>query len=87
LLAGAAVCCTELGIVAVEAGDAEQAARLLGHADRLRSDAGVPVPKFQCIDLGRAREAASALLGPDAFEAAFDLGRNGQLGESVAFKP
>ena len=27
------------------------------------------------------------LLGPDAFQAAFELGRHGQLGQSVAFKP
>ncbi|MEY2400781.1 MAG: hypothetical protein QOJ08_892, partial [Ilumatobacteraceae bacterium] len=86
LLGGAAVCCTELAILAVEAGDAERSARLLGHADRLRSDVGVPVPKFQCSDLDRAREAASALLGPEAFEAAFDLGKHGQLGQDVAFK-
>ncbi len=87
LLAGAAACCTELGILAAEAGDAERAARLLGHADRLRRDGGVPVPRFQCSDLDGAREAASALLGPGAFEAAFELGQHGQLGQSVAFKP
>ena len=87
LLGGAAVCCTELAILAVERGDAEQAARLLGHADRLRRDVGVPVPRFQCNDLDRARETASALLGPEAFEAAFDLGQHGQLGQNVAFRP
>jgi predicted ATPase/DNA-binding SARP family transcriptional activator len=86
LLAGAAVCCTELGILAVERGDADQAARLLGHAERLRSDVGVPVPKFQCDGLDRARDAASALLGPEAFQAAFDLGLHGQLGQSVTFR-
>jgi predicted ATPase/DNA-binding SARP family transcriptional activator len=87
LLAGAAVCCTELGILAVEGGHAEQAARLLGHAERLRSDVGVPVPRFQGNDLDQAREAASALLGPEAFAAAFDLGKHGQLGQDVTFKP
>ena len=86
LLAGAAVCCTELGILAVEGGHAEHAARLLGHAERLRSDAGVTVPRFQCNDLDQALEAASTLLGPEAFEAAIDLGRRGQLGQSVMFK-
>jgi predicted ATPase/DNA-binding SARP family transcriptional activator len=87
LLGGAAVCCTELGILAVEGGDAEQAARLLGQADRLRSDVGVPVPRFQCNDLDRALETASALLGPEAFAAAYDLGRHGRLGQDVTFKP
>ena len=87
LLAGAAVCCTELGILAAAACNAEHAARVLGHAERLRSDAGVPVPRFQCTDLDRALEAASALLGPEAFQAAFELGRHGQLGHSVLFTP
>jgi predicted ATPase/DNA-binding SARP family transcriptional activator len=87
LLAGAAVCCTELGILAVETGNAEHAARLLGHAERLRGDAGVTVPKFQCDGLDRAREAASALLGPEAFAAAFAVGQHGQLGQSVTFIP
>jgi predicted ATPase/DNA-binding SARP family transcriptional activator/tetratricopeptide (TPR) repeat protein len=86
LLAGAAVCCTELGILAVDAGNAEQAVRLLGHAERLRSDVGVAVPKFQCDGLDRAVETAAALLGPESFQAAFDVGRLGQLGQSVSFK-
>jgi tetratricopeptide (TPR) repeat protein len=87
LLAGAAVCCTELGILAVRAGETEQAVRLFGHAERLRTDAAVPVPKFQRDALQRALETASALLEPGAFHAAFDLGQQGQLGDSVPFKP
>jgi tetratricopeptide (TPR) repeat protein len=86
LLAGAAVCCTELGILAVEAGDAEQAAQLLGHAERLRSDARAPVPRFQCDGVDRALQTASTRLGPEAFQVAFDLGQQGQLGHGVAFK-
>ena len=87
LLAGAAVCCTELGIIAIDGQSAEHAARLLGHAERLRRDAGAPVPRFESNDLDRALEAASKLLGPEAFQAAFDLGQQGQLGQSVTFKP
>jgi hypothetical protein len=87
LLAGAAVCCTELGILAVDAGIAEHAVRLFGHAERLRSDAGVAVPRFQCDGLDRAFETASALLDPERFQAAFDFGQHGQLGQSVTFKP
>ncbi len=87
LLGGAAVCCTELGILAVQAGNAEHAARLFGHADRLRRDAGVPTPRFQCDDLDRAVAAASALLGPKPFQAEFELGQNGQLDQSVLFTP
>jgi predicted ATPase/DNA-binding SARP family transcriptional activator len=87
LLAGAAVCCTELGILAVETGDAERAARLLGHAERLRSDVAVPVPKFQCDGLDPALEKAAALLGRAAFQAAFDVGQHGQLGKGLTFTP
>ena len=69
--------------MAVDAGDAEHAARLLGQAERLRSDVGVPVPKFQRDGLDRALETASALLGPEAFQAAFEFGQHGRLGHSV----
>lgn len=86
-LAGAAVCCTELGILAVDSRQTEHAVRLLGHAERLRSDARVPVPQFECDALDRALRAASAMLGPEAFEAAFDQGRHGQLGQGVTYKP
>jgi hypothetical protein len=47
----------------------------------------VPVPKFECDDLDQARQAAAALLGGDAFEAAFDLGQHGQLDQIAAHKP
>jgi hypothetical protein len=52
-----AVCHTVLGLVAVEAGDAEGGAKLLSEADRLRAEVGAPVPKFQASDLERARGA------------------------------
>jgi len=86
LLAGAAVCCTELGIISVEAGDAEHAVRLLGHADSLRTSASLAVPRFQCDGLQRALASAAELLAPAEFQAAFDAGRNGLLGETVPFK-
>ena len=65
----------------------EHAVRLLGHADRLRNDAASPVPVFQRDGLDRAFEAASALLGPDAVQAAFDVGQQGRLGHDVTFRP
>jgi hypothetical protein len=83
----AAVCCAVLGMLAAEDGDGKQAARLLGHADRLRNDAAAPVPVFQREDLDRARERAVDLLGHDAFLAAFELGQRGRLGHEVAFRP
>ena len=87
VLAGAAVCCTELGIIAVETGDAEHAVRLLGHAERLRSAAALAVPKFQCEGLESALARAVELLDPPASQVAFDAGLDGQLGQTVAFKP
>jgi predicted ATPase/DNA-binding SARP family transcriptional activator len=83
----AAVCCAVLGMLAAEEGDGKQAARLLGHADRLRNDAAAPVPVFQREDLDRARDRAVDLLGYDAFLAAFELGQRGRLGHEVAFRP
>jgi tetratricopeptide (TPR) repeat protein len=87
VLAAASVCCGVLGVLAVEGGNGEQAARLLGHADRLQHDAESRVPKFQCDDLDRARDAAVALVGHEAFLAAFELGQHGRLGHEVAFRP
>jgi hypothetical protein len=86
VLAGAAVCCTELGVIAVDAGDAEHAVRLLGHAESLRTSASLAVPKFQCDGLERALARAAELLDPAEFQAAFDAGRTGRLGQSVPFK-
>ncbi|MEY2554377.1 MAG: hypothetical protein QOC57_2237, partial [Ilumatobacteraceae bacterium] len=99
LLAGAAVCCTELGILGLialnpgnagnagNADNAEHAVRLLGHAERLRSEAGVAVPKFQCDGLERALESASAELSPETVRAALDFGQQGRLGHSVTLTP
>jgi predicted ATPase len=81
----AAVCCAVLGILAVGTGDGVRGARLLGHADRLRGDVGAPVPAFQHDDIDQARDAAIALVGHDAFVAAFELGHRSDLGELVAF--
>jgi tetratricopeptide (TPR) repeat protein len=73
--AAAATCCEVLGIIAANAGEAEEAAKMLGHADRLRRDVEVPVPIFHRRDVMQAQDAASAALGHDAFIAAFDKGK------------
>jgi ATP/maltotriose-dependent transcriptional regulator MalT len=86
-LAGAAACCTELGILAVDAGDVERAVRLLGHAERLRTEGSLAVPRFQVDALCAALETASAFLDPQEFQAAFEIGQHGSLGQSVAFRP
>ena len=71
VLTATAACCTVLGCIAADAGRAEQAAQLLGHAAHLRTEAGVPEPPFLSDDIARATEAATVLLGPDGFAAAF----------------
>jgi predicted ATPase/DNA-binding SARP family transcriptional activator len=50
-----AVCQTVLAAVAVEDGEFERAAALLGEADRLRAEVGAHVPKFQADDVQRVR--------------------------------
>jgi predicted ATPase/DNA-binding SARP family transcriptional activator len=87
VLVAAAVCCSVLGGLAADAGRGEPAARLLGHAERLRDEAGAPTPAFQHDDLDRVRDSAVALLGRDAFLTAFEAGRHGVLGADVSFKP
>ena len=85
VLVGVAACCSVLAVLAAEADDPERAARLLGQAERLRHDADAPVPAFQRDDLDRARATATAMLGEDAFLAAYEQGRRGELGGEVAF--
>ena len=84
VLVAAAACCSTLGVLAAEAGEGERAARLLGHAERLRNDAGAPVPPFQQEDLDHACDIAVALLGPDGFAAAVERGRSEPEGELIA---
>ena len=79
--AAAARCCVVLGAVSVEAGDATRGVQLLGYADRLRVDAGEPLPAFQRDDLDRAHDAATALLGHEGFTEAFERGRRTNLDE------
>lgn len=75
LQATAAVCCEVLAAIAVERGEPERGATLLGNAERLRDESGVEVPTFQHDEVARARAAAISALGPTAFLAAFDRGR------------
>ena len=63
VLIAVAACCTVLGCIAADTGRAEQAARLLGHAAHLRTDAGVPAPPFLAADMARATDAATSALG------------------------
>ena len=83
VLTAAAACCALLGIVAAETGQGTQAARLLGHAERLRTDAGTATPTFQRDELDQARKNALSLIGPDSFAVAFASGWEGQFGVDV----
>ena len=87
VLVGAAACCSVLAVLAAEADEPERAARLLGQAERLRHDADAPVPAFQREDLDRARATATAMLGEDAFLAAYEQGRRGELGARWPSRP
>jgi tetratricopeptide (TPR) repeat protein len=62
LQATAAVCCEVLAAIAAERDEPERAGRLLGDADRLRSESGVGVPAFLRDDVARTREAVVAAL-------------------------
>jgi tetratricopeptide (TPR) repeat protein len=52
-----AVCHTVLAVIAVEQGDTDAGAARLAEADRLRSEVGAPVPRFQLDDIVRTRAA------------------------------
>ena len=86
VLIAAAVCCVVLASIDAETGNGAYAARLLGQADHLRSDAAAPVPTFLNADLDRAHHTMVTLLGNPEFLAAFEYGRQGQLGDDVAFR-
>jgi predicted ATPase/DNA-binding SARP family transcriptional activator len=77
-----AACCSVIAADAADRGDAELAARMLGHAHGLREDHGIRVPAFQQDDLDRAHAAAAAALGTDAFTTAFEAGRTGRIGRN-----
>ena len=86
VVAATAACCTVLGCIAADTDRAEQASQLLGHAAHLRTQAGVSEPPFLSDDLDRATKAATALVGPDAFAAAYRFGQDGQLGADLDFQ-
>jgi predicted ATPase/DNA-binding SARP family transcriptional activator len=79
LLTGAAVCCSVLAGLASEAGDGARSAALLGHAARLRSDAGEPVPRSVLDDVDRTRLRAIGLIGDEAFRIATEQGGHHEL--------
>ena len=86
VLTAAAACCAVLGCVAADRDRAEQAAALLGHAARLRTDAGVAMPAFLADDVARTVDVITATLGAHRVEAATRSGGAGRLGADVDFR-
>ena len=72
--------------VAADRDQAEQAARLLGHAAHLRTDAHAQTPPFLRDDTCRATDAVTSILGPERFAAATRAGRDGRLGAELDFR-
>jgi len=84
ILEGAAAGCSVLAVIAAESGDAPRAARLLGHAERLLDEAGMPVPPFLQIDVDRTRDLAATALGPERLDAEIQAGREGDLARELS---
>jgi hypothetical protein len=74
-------CIQGLASVAAAAGDAEQAARLLGAAAAIRDRIGVPLPEPERTDIEQASETARAVLGGEAFARVYQQGRTLDLGQ------
>jgi predicted ATPase len=70
--------------VAVRAGDAVRAARLLGAADRLLDDVGSRLDRTDLVDRDRHAELARAALGDPAWTEAYDAGRTLGAEEATA---
>jgi predicted ATPase len=84
VLTAAAAASSVLAVLAAEGGDGVRAARLLGLADQLRAGAGASLPPFLGRDTDRAERLATDALGQEAFRAALEEGRRGELGLSLA---
>lgn len=65
-----------LATVALARGEPAQTARLLGAAGALRQEIAVPLPAVHAGEHQRCLDAARAVLGAAAFEAALNEGRN-----------
>ena len=77
------LCLEGLARVAVAQGRMERVARLCGAAAALREDMGWPLPPAQRAEYDRTVTAARAVLGEDAFTAAWTKGHALPLEESI----
>lgn len=72
-------CCAVLAGLAAAGGDAGRAARLLGHAQRHRTENPATLPPLLTALLASAEASARAALGDDGFAAAVTAGATGDL--------
>jgi predicted ATPase/DNA-binding CsgD family transcriptional regulator len=72
-----------LGCHAASSGQARFAARLLGAAETMRTEAGARVMPFLAPLLAQAEESAIAALGPSEFDAEFKAGRRLSRGAAI----
>ncbi len=72
-----------VGAIAAADGRPERAARLLGAADALRQAIGTPLPAHEAADRNDTIAGCSAVLGEEAFRAAFAAGAALALSDAV----
>jgi non-specific serine/threonine protein kinase len=77
-------CLEDLGVIAAECGEAERAAHLLGAAEAYREALGVPLPTVVSTHHQAPIAAAKAILGEEAFAAAWAAGRRLTIDEARA---
>jgi hypothetical protein len=80
-------CLEGLARVAAAQGRMERVARLCGAAAALREDTGWPLPEARRAEHDRTVTAARAVLGEDAFTAAWAKGHALPLGEAIKGTP
>jgi predicted ATPase/DNA-binding SARP family transcriptional activator len=84
VVTAAAAAASVLACVAADAGRAERAARLFGHAARLRDEVAGRLPALLDDDARQAAARVAASLGPDAYADALAAGERGDLAADLA---
>ena len=79
----AAHCLENTAAWAVESGATEAAAGLLGATEKLREEAGTPVPPYEHLFYDATRERLLATLGVDEYEAQAERGRSLDLPHAI----
>src|SRR5262249_26467646 len=82
---GVAWALERLGVVTAMHGDPQRAARLLGAASAARAEFGKAPTDWESSDLKEAAAAVRERLGPEAWEAGWEVGRAMAREEAIAF--